>query len=84
MSSHFRRTPIDNDPFLPIKPVGRLLAGLGYRWKIGERAAERRIDEAMSAATEKRYGASNANIQRYCPFDLAELGYQVSARSHAD
>ncbi|MDG6079099.1 hypothetical protein E3U23_07830 [Erythrobacter litoralis] len=84
LSSHFRRTPVDNDPFMPFEPIGNLLASLGYRWKIGERAAAHRIDEAMSAATENRYAASNANIQRYCPFDLAELGYQVAGGPPVD
>ena len=83
-SSHFRRTPVDNDPFLPIEPVGNFLASLAYRWKVGNQVATKRINDAMSAATRNRYAASNSATQRYCPFDLADLGYQVSDSEEPD
>ncbi|MCP9222056.1 hypothetical protein MKP08_04750 [Erythrobacter sp. LQ02-29] len=76
-ASHFRRSPMDNDPVLPIEPLGAALMSLGYRWKLGNGRATRTLRSQVQDQVGGRFGTSNARMQRFCPFTLAELGYEV-------
>ena len=75
LSSHFRRTPFDSEPFLPFKPIGRGIASLGYRWKIGDRAATERLSKLFSRVIDGRFEESNRRLQQYSSFNLSDLGY---------
>ncbi|WP_394269981.1 hypothetical protein [Qipengyuania sp.] len=77
-SSHFRRGPLNDDPILPWEWIGSTLAGAAYRWTLGEKRASMELDLAMRAASTGLYGQSNRALQRYCPFDLEELGYEMA------
>ena len=77
VASHFRRSPIDNDPLFLSKPIEKVLMGLGYRWTIGDIKAKRTLEAQARAVTGRRYALSNTIIQRFCPFDLSGLGYDM-------
>ncbi|WP_251567086.1 hypothetical protein [Erythrobacter sp. 3-20A1M] len=80
-ASHFRRSPMDNDPVLPFKPLGSALMSLGYRWTLGNERATRILRSQVNEQVRGRFGSSNARVQRFCPFALEELGYEVEGEA---
>lgn len=79
-SSHFRRLPMNHDPVIPWEWFGWLLAAVSYRWTLGNHRARKRIDDIVGTASTGLYGQSNKELQRFCPFDLSSLGYEVAER----
>lgn len=77
LASHFRRTPLNTDPIVRWETLGRMLFSAAYRWSWGEPKAGKAMQAEAQAVVRNHFGPSNDRLQRFCPFDLSELGYAV-------
>ena len=77
LANRLRRGPVNpGGPALLTLP-GDLLYGAAWRMRRGGQRERRRVEAAVAAATPAGVAASNRALQRYCPVDLAELGYDM-------
>lgn len=77
LASHFLRTPVNTDPVIPAEPIGKVLLAAGYRWKLGNKRADKVLRAEIAEMVRGRFRADNDRLQRYCPFDLAQYGYET-------
>lgn len=77
LANAFRGSPINPSSSRGMNLAGQALQSLGYRWTFGKDRADREMNALLSQALAGKYGASNAVLQRFSPFDLASLGYDM-------
>lgn len=70
--------PLNPNAIRSLEWLGRLMHRAAYRWTVGERAAQDRLKRTISAHMTGKFGESNRVLQRYCPLDLAQLGYEMA------
>ena len=78
VSNLFRQVPLNPGAVTAFAGVGHALHALAYRWKFAEGTARARLDRAIAEHVPAVFAESNGALQRFCPVDLAPLGYQLA------
>ncbi len=76
-ANRLRQTTFNPAPKPSTEKIGGAIQALGYRWRVGNVAAEARMKSVIHAVLADRYRASNARLQEYTSVDLRELGYDM-------
>ncbi len=81
LASRLQGGPVNPEMRTPLASLGWLLRRVAQRqtWFFRDQSA--RLDEAIAQRFTGRFADSNARLQKYAADDLAELGYEISARS---
>jgi hypothetical protein len=77
-SGWLRPTPLNPRAPSIVDALGLLTERLAYRWTWGASKADQRMKQAIKKHSEARYGRANRQLQRFCPVDLAALGYDLA------
>lgn len=77
MANLIRRTPVNPEAVIAFDPIGRLMHRAAYHFRVREKRARVRLDNAAHRLIDDRFRASNARLQRFSPVDLAQLGYDT-------
>ncbi len=70
--------PLNPNAVRSLEWLGSLMHRAAYRWTLGEKGAQERLKRAISAHMSGKFGETNRLLQRYCPVDLALLGYEMT------
>lgn len=74
----FREGPLNPNAVRAMRSLGDFLHRMAYQWKLGDKAARKKLADAISGRLSGQFGESNRILQGYCPVDLAPLGYEMN------
>ena len=74
----FRKGPLSPNAATSLGWLGTLLHRAAYKWKLGDKAAQKHLKDVIAAHFAGQFGETNRLLQGYCPVDLATLGYEMT------
>lgn len=77
LANHIRRTPIHPGGPRWLSPIGNLVFRAGYRQRLFSQRYLREVEAAIARHFAVDFAPANRILQRYCPVELAKLGYPV-------
>lgn len=74
----FRKGPLNPNAITSLNWLGDTLHRGAYHWRIGQKASQQKTVDTIKQNYAGKFAQSNKVLQRYCPVDLGELGYEIT------